>query len=88
MSVQAHQPPSQHLGFEFIASLFDQAGRSCRGAALAFLSCIVEWRARARSRAELAMAMDGTVRDLGCSRADAGAEIRKPFWQLSRNWYL
>ncbi len=81
MSVQAHQPPSQHLGFEFIAALFDRAGGSCRKAALALQSCIVEWRARARSRAELATAMDGTVRDLGWSRADAGAEISKPFWQ-------
>jgi uncharacterized protein YjiS (DUF1127 family) len=81
MSVQAHQPSSQHLSFEFIATLLDQARGSCREAALAFRSCIVEWRARARSRSELAMAMDGTVRDLGWSRADAGAEITKPFWQ-------
>ena len=81
MSVQAHQSLSQHMAFELVATLFDQALGLCRAAGLAFGSRIVEWRARARSRSELAMAMDGTVRDLGWSRAEAEAEIRKSFWQ-------
>jgi uncharacterized protein YjiS (DUF1127 family) len=77
MSVQAHQSLSQDMAFELVATLFDQALGLCRAAGLAFGSRIVEWRARPRSRSELAMAMDGIVRGLGCSRADAEAEIRK-----------
>jgi len=41
----------------------------------------VEWRHRARSRAELARMSDYDLRDLGLTRAEVARESAKPFWQ-------
>ena len=41
---------------------------------------IVEWRRRARSRAELSRLGDRSLHDLGISRVTANLEASKPFW--------
>jgi len=40
-----------------------------------------EWRRRQRERRELALLGDRDLRDFGATRADAAAELRKPFWR-------
>ena len=41
---------------------------------------LVEWRHRARSRAELEMLNDRVLQDIGMSRCTANFEASKPFW--------
>lgn len=41
---------------------------------------VLEWRRRARSRAELLTAGDRVLRDMGVSHASACFEASKPFW--------
>jgi uncharacterized protein YjiS (DUF1127 family) len=41
---------------------------------------VVEWRRRARSRAELMSLSDRNLHDLGVFRATANGEASKPFW--------
>jgi uncharacterized protein YjiS (DUF1127 family) len=46
---------------------------------------LAEWRQRARSRNELQLLSDQTLRDIGVSRCDVHREITKRFWMtLSR----
>ena len=40
----------------------------------------VEWRHRARSRAELETLSDRVLQDIGMSRCTANFEASKPFW--------
>lgn len=50
--------------------------------ALGWIVAVVrEWRRRARSRAELAMLDERTLRDIGITRADVWRETGKPFWR-------
>jgi uncharacterized protein YjiS (DUF1127 family) len=42
--------------------------------------CAAEWRARARSRRELASLDASTLADIGMSRCTAAGEASKPFW--------
>jgi uncharacterized protein YjiS (DUF1127 family) len=42
--------------------------------------CFAEWRARARSRRELASLDASTLADIGMSRCTAAGEASKPFW--------
>jgi uncharacterized protein YjiS (DUF1127 family) len=39
-----------------------------------------EWQRRSRSRHELEMLSDATLRDIGVTRCEAHREINKPFW--------
>jgi len=41
---------------------------------------LVEWRRRARSRAELEMLNDRVLQDIGMSRYTVNFEASKPFW--------
>ena len=41
---------------------------------------ITEWQRRARSRRELEVLSDATLRDIGITRCDAHREMNKPFW--------
>jgi len=41
---------------------------------------ISEWQRRARSRRELEVLSDVTLRDIGIARCDAHREMNKPFW--------
>jgi uncharacterized protein YjiS (DUF1127 family) len=45
------------------------------------LDLIVEWRARARDRRELASLDDRSLRDMGLDRAAIWAECEKPWWR-------
>ncbi len=40
-----------------------------------------KWQRRARERRHLAEFSDAMLKDIGISRADAMAEIDKPFWR-------
>ena len=40
------------------------------------------WRSRSRERTELAHMSDLDLADIGLSRADAEAEVGKPFWRI------
>ena len=42
---------------------------------------LVTWQERARQRRHLASLDDYLLRDLGLSRSDVYAELRKPFWE-------
>jgi uncharacterized protein YjiS (DUF1127 family) len=42
--------------------------------------CLVEWRHRARSRAELEMLNDRVLQDIGMSRCTGNFGASKPFW--------
>lgn len=42
---------------------------------------LLDWQRRARERQELAELSDAALRDVGLSRADIFAEVRKPFWR-------
>jgi uncharacterized protein YjiS (DUF1127 family) len=42
--------------------------------------CVAEWRARARSRRELANLDASILADIGMSRCTAAGEASKPFW--------
>jgi uncharacterized protein YjiS (DUF1127 family) len=82
MAVQAHQAlPFRAAGIVLARTFFSRAKILCRERATALPACIAEWRARARSRRELSTVMDEIIRDVGLTRAEAKAEIRKPFWQ-------
>ncbi len=41
---------------------------------------ILTWRERGRQRRHLAMLDDRLLKDIGVTRADLDAEVRKPFW--------
>ena len=41
---------------------------------------ISEWHRRSRSRHELEMLSDETLRDIGITRCEAHREMNKPFW--------
>ena len=45
-----------------------------------FMTGIVEWRRRARSRDELMGLSDRCLCDIGLTRSDATFEAAKPFW--------
>jgi uncharacterized protein YjiS (DUF1127 family) len=45
------------------------------------LALIRTWRQRLRSRQELVMLDDRTLRDISLTRYDALQEARKPFWR-------
>ncbi len=47
----------------------------------AAFALIGTWHDRARERRELARLDQRMLRDIGVSRYDAMAEVRKPFWQ-------
>lgn len=51
------------------------------GTFTAFNQIFATWRARARSRDELARLDSRGLRDLGLSRSQAEFEINKPFWR-------
>jgi uncharacterized protein YjiS (DUF1127 family) len=59
------------------------ASPSClmRPHVLNLVKLLAAWRERARSRALLAHLSPRDVKDLGLSKADAWAEINKPFWR-------
>jgi uncharacterized protein YjiS (DUF1127 family) len=42
---------------------------------------LVTWQERGRQRRHLASLDDYLLRDLGISRSDVYAELRKPFWE-------
>ena len=42
---------------------------------------VIEWRRRARSRAELAQMSDLDLRDIGFTRAEVARELAKPIWR-------
>jgi uncharacterized protein YjiS (DUF1127 family) len=45
------------------------------------LAVLDMWRQRLRSRRELVMLDDRSLRDIGLTRYDALREARKPFWR-------
>jgi uncharacterized protein YjiS (DUF1127 family) len=47
----------------------------------AFASIVALWLERARSRRALTALNDHELRDIGITRAEAGIESVKPFWQ-------
>jgi uncharacterized protein YjiS (DUF1127 family) len=42
---------------------------------------MAHWRLRVRIRSELMLLIDGDLRDIRWTRAEAEAESRKPFWR-------
>jgi uncharacterized protein YjiS (DUF1127 family) len=72
-------PSDRPLGVHILAIAWF-AGRQ-----LAWLSqgceAALTWSERARQRRQLATFNDHMLRDIGVSRADAMAEIAKPFWR-------
>ncbi len=48
---------------------------------MAMLDRIDVWQARSAQRRRLASLDDRILKDIGISRCDAEAEIRKPFWR-------
>ncbi len=48
---------------------------------LALMELWGKWQRRARERRHLAEFSDAMLKDIGISRADAMAEIDKPFWR-------
>jgi len=60
---------------------FQEISRTARRSVLGDLAALLkEWRRRAQERRELAELCDRCLRDIRITRADAGREIRKPFW--------
>lgn len=47
-----------------------------------WLDLMAEWIERARQRRALGRLDDRMLKDIGISRADVDAEMRKPFWQF------
>lgn len=41
---------------------------------------VLTWRERARQRRHLSLLDDRLLKDIGLTRADLDAEVRKPFW--------
>ena len=39
------------------------------------------WRDNAQGRSRLARLPEGTLKDIGLSKADVWAEVQKPFWR-------
>jgi uncharacterized protein YjiS (DUF1127 family) len=58
--------------------LFDRSLRALRDG----LDALRRWRELARQRRQLAELDDRLLRDIGLTRADVGAELRKPFWRI------
>lgn len=50
------------------------------GGAAAFFT-LIQWQRMARRRADLAILSDAQLKDIGLTRADIGAELRRPFWR-------
>lgn len=52
-------------------------GQGCRK----MIELVLLWHERARQRRQLAELSDHMLRDIGVTRADAWAEVEKPFWR-------
>ena len=63
------------------AGILFRTGEQIRSAFFQFLEVIWNWRARIRSRRELAQFDDHVLKDIGMSRADVFRETSKPFWR-------
>lgn len=57
-------------------------GFSLRSAARNFAASVLDWQSRDAERQHLASLDDRLLTDIGLTRADVLAEIRKPFWRL------
>jgi uncharacterized protein YjiS (DUF1127 family) len=58
-----------------------QLGRSLLSTLLRLSETVWTWRARVRSRHDLARFSDHLLKDIGISRADVYRETSKPFWR-------
>jgi len=65
----------------FNAEIASRLGNRLCSALLGMSDAFWAWRARARSRRDLARLDDHILKDIGISRADAHRESSKPFWR-------
>jgi uncharacterized protein YjiS (DUF1127 family) len=47
-----------------------------------WLGALLQWRRRARDRAQLAALSCRELRDIGLTRSDVACEATKPFWRM------
>jgi uncharacterized protein YjiS (DUF1127 family) len=76
------RPASTDLGTAGTpARKFQALGRRAHAVFIAARQIIAEWRRRVRTRNELTTLGDSDLRDIGWTRAEVQAEVRKPFWR-------
>jgi uncharacterized protein YjiS (DUF1127 family) len=63
-----------------IGRVIDRMVAVSAASAMAAVLTLLDWQRRARERADLAALPDDILKDVGLSRADIEAELRKPAW--------
>ena len=62
-------------------SMCEELWSTADGRLAAVVEQVLAWHDRARQRRRLAELSDHMLRDIGLTRADAWAEVDKPFWR-------
>ncbi|PSL22352.1 DUF1127 domain-containing protein [Shimia abyssi] len=67
-------------------STFTRIFPATHGASAIGLSAIAKFAAVSRQRRALAKLDDAALLDMGLTRADVNAELKRPVWDVPSNW--